>query len=270
MMHRNFSGECLYLAEQDLHFPELTLGETLTFTARARSNTLGKDHASIARTAAALFHLDGAFDTKIGDAMIRGLSGGEKKRTSIAEAFLSDAQLQCWDGSTRGLDSSTALRFIGLLRRCTDALLTTVAMSVYQASEDMYRSFDKVTLLYEGRQIFFGPVETAEEYFTRLGFVRPRRATTADFLTSLTHPAERVVREGFEYTAPRTPEEFYAAWMRSDECRGLERDIRLWERDHQYRRRPRWPACGQWRSKFKTFESVIPRYVSRPRRRYGW
>lgn len=262
MMHRKFRGECLYLAEQDLHFPELTLGETLTFAARARSNTMGKDPTSVARTTAALFHLDGAFDTKIGDALIRGLSGGEKKRTSIAEAFLSDAQLQCWDGSTRGLDSSTALRFIRLLRRCTDALLTTVAMSVYQASEDMYRSFDKVMVLYEGRQIFFGPAETAADYFTRLGFVRPSRATTADFLTSLTHPAERIVREGFEHTAPRTPEEFYAAWMRSDEARGLERDIRLYQRDHQYRRRPRWPACGQWANKFKSIESQIPRYVS--------
>ena len=262
MMHRKFRGECLYLAEQDLHFPELTLGETLTFTARARSNTLGKKPTSVARTTAALFHLHGAFDTKIGDALIRGLSGGEKKRTSIAEAFLSDAQLQCWDGSTRGLDSSTALRFIRLLRRCTDALLTTVAMSVYQASEDMYRSFDKVMVLYEGRQIFFGPAETAADYFTRLGFVRPSRATTADFLTSLTHPAERIVREGFEHTAPRTPEEFYAAWMRSDEARGLERDIRLYERDNQYRRRPRWPACGQWAKMFKSIESQIPRYVS--------
>lgn len=48
--------------------------------------------------------------------MIRGVSGGEKRRTSLAEAFLGDAQLRCWDNSTRGLDSCTALRFVQLNR----------------------------------------------------------------------------------------------------------------------------------------------------------
>lgn len=70
--------------------------------------------------------------------MIRGLSGGEKRRTSLAEAFLADAQLQCWDNSTRGLDSSTALRFVQLLRASTETSQTTVAMTIYQASDAMF------------------------------------------------------------------------------------------------------------------------------------
>jgi ATP-binding cassette, subfamily G (WHITE), member 2, PDR len=86
-----------------------------------------------------LFSLGSAYDTRIGDAMIRGISGGEKRRTSIAEAYLSGAQLQCWDNSTRGLDSSTARQLIELLRESTNALQSTVLMSVYQASEDMYK-----------------------------------------------------------------------------------------------------------------------------------
>jgi ABC-type multidrug transport system ATPase subunit len=231
-MHTKFKGECIYLAELDLHFPELTLGETLTFAASARATTLGHDPTEVARNAASLFYLDGAFDTKVGNAMVRGLSGGEKRRTSIAEAFISGAQLQCWDNSTRGLDSSTALRFIHLLRQCTDALKSTVVMSIYQASEDMYQRFDKVMLLYEGRQIYFGPVDAAVDYFIRLGFVRPSRATTADFLTSLTNPAERIVREGSEHTAPRTPDEFAEAWRTSEEARTLEREVSDFNADH--------------------------------------
>jgi len=263
-MHRKFRGNCLYLSELDLHFPELTLGETLNFTARARENTLGKGSETVARTAASLFFLDGAFDTKIGNAMIRGLSGGEKKRTSIAEAFLSGAQLQCWDNSTRGLDSSTALRFIQLLRRCTDALQSTVAMSVYQASEDMYQNFDKVTLLYEGRQIYFGPVGEAAEYFVRLGFVRPSRATTADFLTSLTHPAERIVRGGFEARAPRTPAEFAEAWRTSDEARALQETIADFDREHHLWPSSRWsigPTCSHRERLAAEFKAKTPRCV---------
>ncbi len=72
------------------------------------------------------------------------------------------------------------------------------------------QTFDKVTVLYEGRQIYFGPTETAKEYFTNMGFHCPERQTTPDFLTSLTNAQERVVRPGFENKVPRTPDEFAA------------------------------------------------------------
>lgn len=245
-MHHELKGGCVYLAELDVHFPELTLGETLTFAASTR--TTGSSEAAtgtpsnVGRTTAALFNLDEAFNTKVGDAMIRGLSGGEKKRASLAEAFISGAQIQCWDNSTRGLDSSTAIRCIELLRRRTESLQSTVIMSIYQASEAMYevrgqrlsstaktltilQKFDKVTLLYEGRQIYFGPADLAEDYFYRLGFARPSRTTTADFLTSLTNPAERVVREGYEDRAPRSPDEFARIWKQGVELTTLRDEI---------------------------------------------
>lgn len=140
-MHRDFKGESIYLAELDAHFPELTLGQTLSFAASTRDVGKTSDDASkeSVRDAAALFGLLSAVDTKMGSTMIRGVSGGEKRRTSIAEALISGAQFQCWDNSTRGLDSSTAQRFIQLLRRSTDTLQSTAVMSIYQASETMYQ-----------------------------------------------------------------------------------------------------------------------------------
>lgn len=85
------------------------------------------------------FGLGAALDTLIGDAMTRGLSGGEKRRTSIAEACLGGAQFQCWDNSTRGLDSSTARRFVGFISHLTKVRKSSVAMTIYQASEDIYQ-----------------------------------------------------------------------------------------------------------------------------------
>ena len=82
-----------------------------------------------------------------------------------------------------------------------------------------------MTLLYEGRQIYFGPTESAAEYFYDLGFARPRRATTPDFLTSLTNPAERIVREGFEDRVPRSPDEFAAAWKSSRQARATMEEV---------------------------------------------
>ncbi|KAI1284150.1 P-loop containing nucleoside triphosphate hydrolase protein [Xylaria sp. FL0933] len=222
--HRAYREDALYLAELDVHLPELTVKQTLEFAASTRQ----QDQSSFATRAysvAAQFELNQALDTKVGNAMIRGVSGGEKRRTSIAEAFLGGAQLQCWDNSTRGLDSGTAYRFIQMLRASTIKQQSTVALTLYQASEAIYQSFDKVILLYEGHQIYFGPVGLAAGYFISLGFVKHDRATTADFLTSITNPSERVVRNGLEEEAPRSPTEFANVWKRSDLAKSLVAEI---------------------------------------------
>ncbi|KAF1849694.1 pleiotropic drug resistance protein, ABC superfamily [Cucurbitaria berberidis CBS 394.84] len=226
-MHHRFKGDCVYLAELDVHFPELTLGQTLTFAAAARevkSNSKLRPR-STAMAVSSQFNLSDVFDSKVGNAMIRGISGGEKRRTSIAEVFISGAQLQCWDNSTRGLDSRTALGFVQLMRSSTTNTRSTALMSIYQASDAIYENFDKVTLLYEGRQIYFGPATLAAKYFTDLGFERPSRATIADFLTSLTHPEQRMVRKGFENSVPRSAEEFAVTWRRSAAAKALLQEI---------------------------------------------
>lgn len=139
-MHETFKGDCVYLAELDVHFPDLTLGQTLTFAAATRemSSDRNSEACRIARNVSSRFNLDAAFDTNIGNTMIRGISGGEKRRTSIAEVFISGAQFQCWDNSTRGLDSSTALDFVQLMRNSTTSIGSTALMSIYQASDAIY------------------------------------------------------------------------------------------------------------------------------------
>lgn len=89
----------------------------------------------------------------------------------------------------------------------------------------MNQVFDKVTVLYEGRQIYFGAIGTAKSFFVDLGFECPPRQTTGDFLTSLTNPSERVVRKGFEGKTPHTPDEFAAAWRASLERTRLLQEI---------------------------------------------
>ncbi|CAN8100473.1 unnamed protein product [Discula destructiva] len=128
--------------ELDVHLPDLTLAQTLTFAAATRQQGSNRNEISSnqALNVANLLNLSKALNTWIGNHVIRGVSGGEKRRTSIAEAIVGAAQLQCWDNSTRGLDSSTAQGFIDLLRRSTDELQTTVAMTLYQASETMYKA----------------------------------------------------------------------------------------------------------------------------------
>lgn len=95
---------------------------------------------------------------------------------------------------------------------------------------EIVKVFDKVLLLYEGRQIYFGSTRAAKAYFTELGFVCPERATTADFLTSLTNPSERHVREGYENRVPHTADEFANTWKLSSEGVQLLKEVEIYEK----------------------------------------
>lgn len=92
--------------------------------------------------------------------------------------------------------------------------------------------FDKVLVLYEGRQIYFGPAQEAKSYFDQLGFQCPESQTTADFLTSMCTPVERIVRPGFENLAPRTPEEFAQRWKDSPQRQSLLHEIEKFSTEH--------------------------------------
>ncbi|KAI9803300.1 MAG: hypothetical protein M1825_002091 [Sarcosagium campestre] len=231
-MAKDFRGEVIYNAETDVHFPNLTVGQTLGFAAEARAprnrlpEVTREQYALTLRDVfMAVFGLTHTLNTKVGNDFIRGISGGERKRVSIAEAALVGAPLQCWDNSTRGLDSATALEFVRTLRLSSKFTNTTAIVAIYQASQEIYDIFDKVVLLYEGRQIFFGRKDEAKAYFLEMGFDCPLRQTTADFLTSLTSPAERIARLGFEDKVPRTPDEFAKRWEQSHTRKQLLADI---------------------------------------------
>ncbi|GME93374.1 unnamed protein product [Ambrosiozyma monospora] len=179
----------------------------------------------LAKVAMALFGLSHTYYTKVGDDFVRGVSGGERKRVSIAEVTLSGGKLECWDNSTRGLDSASAENFVKTLKMSSEVLDTTGVVSIYQCSQGAYDYFDNALVLYEGRQIYFGNAQKAQAFFERMGYECPPRQTTPDFLTSLTSPMERTAKKGWESRVPRTPEEFEAYWKNSPEYQELLRDI---------------------------------------------
>ncbi|SPO07503.1 probable ABC1 transport protein [Cephalotrichum gorgonifer] len=238
-MHSHHRGEAIYTAEVDAHFPQLSVGDTLTFAAKARrprnlppgvTATNFADH--LRDVVMAMFGISHTINTRVGNEYIRGVSGGERKRVTISEAALSGAPLQCWDNSTRGLDSANAVEFCKTLRLQSGLFNNTAVVSIYQAPQSAYDLFDKVTVLYEGRQIYFGKIDDAKRYFIDLGFHCPPRQTTPDFLTSMTSPQERIVRAGMEGKAPRTPDDFAAAWKNSADYRALKAEIELYNSAH--------------------------------------
>ncbi|CEN62363.1 Putative Pleiotropic drug resistance proteins (PDR1-15), ABC superfamily [Aspergillus calidoustus] len=231
-MMREYKGEVLYNQEVDKHFAHLTVGQTLEFAAAARTPEKRLQGANrqqfakyVTQVAMSIFGLSHTYNTKVGDDYIRGVSGGERKRVSIAEMALSGAPVGAWDNSTRGLDSASALEFAKALRVSANVAGTCHAVAIYQASQAIYDIFDKAIVLYEGREIYFGPCSGARDYFINMGWYCPPRQTTGDFLTSVTNPQERKAREGMEDKVPRTPDEFEKYWKNSPQFAELRQDI---------------------------------------------
>src|SRR5204863_7412528 len=131
-----------------------------------------------------------------------------------------------WDNSTRGLDASTALDYAKSLRILTDIYQVTTFVSLYQASENIYQQFDKVMVINDGRQVFFGPASKARTYFEGLGYLEKPRQTTPDYLTGCTDAFEREYKPGrSEADTPSTPDALVEAFNKSKFASRLENEM---------------------------------------------
>lgn len=117
-----------------------------------------------------------------------------------------------------------------------------------------------MTVLYEGRQIYFGPASKAKDYFERLGFLCPNAQTVPDFLTSMTSPSERIVKPGFEDRVPRTSDDFARCWKQSEERKVLLREIEAYSREN--------PLDGSGHSQFALARKLEKSKTQRERSPY--
>lgn len=173
-----------------------------------------------------MFNIEHTENTVVGNAQVRGVSGGERKRVSIAEMMITKATVCAWDNATRGLDASTAFDFAKSLRIMTNLYQTTTFVSLYQASENIYSQFDKVLVIDEGREVFFGPASEARAYFESIGFMPKPRQTTPDYLTGCTDEHEREYADEVDMSrAPQTPKQLEEAFRQSEHWTSLNQEM---------------------------------------------
>jgi ATP-binding cassette subfamily G (WHITE) protein 2 (SNQ2) len=227
---KHFRGEVNYNPEDDSHMADLNVWQTLKFALTNKTKKNEKHEIPIILEALLkVFGISHTKYTKVGDEYVRGVSGGERKRVSIAETLATKSTVNCWDNSTRGLDASTALDYAKSLRIMTDMSNRTTLVTLYQAGEGIYEVMDKVMVIDAGRCIYQGPAKAAKQYFIDLGFKCPERQTTADFLTAVTDPTERQFCPGFEDKAPKTSEELEKAFRESEAYKSVLREIQEYE-----------------------------------------
>ncbi|XP_052887191.1 ABC transporter G family member 31-like [Gossypium arboreum] len=209
-----------YIGQTDNHIPELTVRETFDFAARCQgasegmagcmkdltklekeknirpipeidafmkaSSIGGKKHSISTDYVLKVLGLDICSDTFVGNDMLRGVSGGQRKRVTTGEMIVGPRKTLFMDEISTGLDSSTTFQIVKCMRNFVHLMEATVLMGLLQPAPETYELFDDVMLLSEGYMVYQGPRGKVLEFFESLGFKLPPRKGVADFLQEVT------------------------------------------------------------------------------------
>ncbi|KAI8547246.1 hypothetical protein RHMOL_Rhmol07G0179600 [Rhododendron molle] len=125
-------------------------------------------------------------DTMVGDQMLRGISGGQKKRVTTGEMLVGPARALFMDEISTGLDTSTTFHIVNSIKNSIHILQGTCVISLLQPAPETYDLFDDIILLSDGHIVYQGPREYVLEFFEHMGFGCPDRKGVADFLQEVT------------------------------------------------------------------------------------
>ncbi|GIL67171.1 hypothetical protein Vafri_20606 [Volvox africanus] len=211
-----------YISQHDLHIGEMTVEETLMFAAECLGPSLNKGlhdllleretaagitpdpdldrlwstaygphgHTLMVELFAQLLGIDHVMDIVVGNEMLKGISGGQKRRVTCGEMAVGFAQVMMLDEITNGLDSNSALAIVRSFRNICQYTQATMLVSLLQPSPEVFECFDDVMLLSGGRLVFLGPRTEVVPFFSRLGLEPPPSKTEADFLQEVTASPE--------------------------------------------------------------------------------
>lgn len=180
-----------YVQQSDAHLAALTVEETLDFVAELRLPPTVTPAERRHRVGDLLRELDlqHVRHSRVG-VVGAGISGGERRRLAIAQEIIASPKLLLCDEPTSGLDSTSALLIVRLLRRLAASRGTTVICSVHQPRASVFRSFDQVFILSQGRTVFLGaPEDELYTFLEQQGHSVPTRENPADFVLDLVNTA---------------------------------------------------------------------------------
>ncbi|KAK3206522.1 hypothetical protein Dsin_020568 [Dipteronia sinensis] len=228
-----------YIGQTDNHIAELTVRETLDFGARFQgssegfagymkdlnrlekekkirpspeidafmkaSSVGGKTHSISTDYVLKVLGLDVCSETIVGNDMLRGVSGGQRKRVTTGEMIVGPRKTLFMDEISTGLDSSTTYQIVNCVRNFVHQMDATVLMALLQPAPETFDLFDDLVLLSEGYVVYQGPRADVLQFFESLGFKLPPRKGVADFLQEVTSKKDQA-----QYWAnPSKPYKFF-------------------------------------------------------------
>ncbi|XP_048131392.1 ABC transporter G family member 26 isoform X2 [Rhodamnia argentea] len=193
-----------FVTQDDVLLPQLTVEETLVFAASLRLPSYMSRQQKYARVEMIIkdLGLERCRHTKIGGVFVKGISGGERKRTSLAYEILVDPSLLLLDEPTSGLDSTSATRLMQILEGIAKAG-RTIIIAIHQPSSRMFHMFDNLLLIAEGYPVYYGKAREAIDYFSSLSFIPEIAMNPAEFLLDLATGQVKDISVPEELSAPQ-------------------------------------------------------------------
>ncbi|KAG6614448.1 ATP-binding Cassette (ABC) Superfamily [Phytophthora cinnamomi] len=130
--------------------------------------------------------LESCADTVVGNALLRGVSGGERKRVTVGEVLVGGQSLFLCDEISTGLDSAATFDITKALRTWCKTLGGSVIVALLQPTPEVVEQFDDIFMIHEGHLVYHGPRIDILDYFRERGFTCPPRVDPADFLIEVT------------------------------------------------------------------------------------
>ncbi|OQR85265.1 ATP-binding Cassette (ABC) Superfamily [Achlya hypogyna] len=221
-----------YVGQRDYHYPTLTVKEALAFAHACSGGADVPPHVRdqlIRGTGDANAHAHAVLEalyksypdiithqmglkicenTIVGNGMLRGVSGGERKRVTTGEMEFGMKQVSFMDEISTGLDSAATFDITKSQKSMAESLKKTIVIALLQPSPEVYNLFDDVLLLNDGYVMYHGPRAACLEYFEALGFTCPPKRDVADFLLDLGTPQQDQYVSSATTSPPRTPHEY--------------------------------------------------------------
>ncbi|CAF1027601.1 unnamed protein product [Didymodactylos carnosus] len=185
-----------YVVQDDIVSGTLTVRENLTFSASCRLPSKMNTTAEKERIVSQVIYqlgLEKCADSKVGTEFVRGISGGERKRTNIGMELVLEPSIIFFDEPTTGLDSSTARNVMEYLYELSRKG-RTIIFSIHQPRYSIYKLFDVVVLLSAGHLVYHGRANQLLPYFSSIGYECERYDNPADFILDVAQGDKRTMK----------------------------------------------------------------------------
>jgi len=182
-----------FVDQEDTLMSTLTVYETILYSALLRLPRDMSIEAKQFRTLETMSELGilGIKDSRIGDSGHRSISGGEKRRVSIACELVTSPSILFLDEPTSGLDAYNAYNVVESLVSLARNYNRTVVFTIHQPRSNIVSLFDQLVLLAQGRLVYAGEFARCQPYFDSIGYHCPPGFNIADYLIDVTASDEK-------------------------------------------------------------------------------
>eukprot|EP00545_Synedropsis_sp_CCMP1620_P006773 CAMPEP_0119029612 /NCGR_PEP_ID=MMETSP1176-20130426/40607_1 /TAXON_ID=265551 /ORGANISM="Synedropsis recta cf, Strain CCMP1620" /LENGTH=762 /DNA_ID=CAMNT_0006985961 /DNA_START=446 /DNA_END=2734 /DNA_ORIENTATION=- len=180
-----------FVAQDDSLQVTSTPREAIRFSAKLRlpRSTTDAELQTLTNRMLSELGLEDCADTIVGGALIKGISGGQRKRTSVGIELVTKPALVFLDEPTSGLDSYSAVQLCQVLKKVANAG-ASVLFTIHQPSSEIFNSFDHLILLNKGRVMYQGAVSAVPDYFGARNHPSPPNYNPADWIMNVAQSVE--------------------------------------------------------------------------------